>query len=140
MPTFTLKPVEIEAFQMTEAARKDRKSWPDWLQEAWEKPNAEMGSIWPQNYPIETGEENLVMRVREGTAFVQWGDVIIRYPDGRLAHRKAEVFLDTFDGAEGHIEPPPPPEQPPEPVPTIQGDRPMLPADFEAQLAAQRER
>ena len=42
------RPVEIEAFQMTEERRQDMSEWPPWLHEAWNKRFWHVGAVYPE--------------------------------------------------------------------------------------------
>ena len=97
---FKKKPVEVEAFQLTEESRKDNSTWPEWLNEAWQKNHAEPGAVFPANYPFSDGEDELKIHTLEGEMVASFGDWIIRGVVGELYPCKPEVFAATYEAAE----------------------------------------
>lgn len=97
MPKFRKKPVVIEAFQMTQARRRDNSEWPNWLNVAWNKDIDEVGALWPAEYPESDGTDELVIHTLEGTHRVSWGDWIIRGVKGELYPCKPDIFEATYD-------------------------------------------
>ncbi len=91
------KPIVIEAFQMTYAARQDNSEWPVWLSQAWNKENHEIGSLYPEDYPHSQGNDRLVIHTLEGRMMVGWGDYIIRGIAGELYPCRAEIFHNTYE-------------------------------------------
>ena len=47
MTWYRKRPISVQAFQMTEAAMNREIYWPDWLEEASEKPAGEAGALRP---------------------------------------------------------------------------------------------
>lgn len=90
MPKFTKKPVTIEAFQITEETSKDNKDWPNWLNEAWQKPKIEPGAVYP-------GGEMLAITTLEGIMSVSPGDWIIQGVKGELYPCKPDIFEQTYN-------------------------------------------
>lgn len=91
------KPVVVEAFQMTKARRQDNKDWPEWLNEAWNRPHHVVGAVFPKNYPESDGTDQLVIYTPEGDHIVSWGDYIIRGVAGELYPCKPEIFHMTYE-------------------------------------------
>lgn len=91
------KPVVIEAFQMTKERRTPNADWPDWLNEAWNKAQNELGAVYSENWPNSKGDDNLIIRTLEGQMFVGWGDYIIRGIKGELYPCKPEIFEATYE-------------------------------------------
>lgn len=99
MGHYRKKPVVIEAFQMTEAARRDNSEWPDWLHEAWNKAPGEPGALLGCNFPNSNGTDPLRIVTLEGALDVSWGDWIIRGTAGELYPCKPDIFADIYDPA-----------------------------------------
>ncbi len=95
MPLFRKKPVEVEAFQMTQERRQSNADWPTWLHRAWNFERYEPGSV----YPTEegTGDGTLSITTLEGEHLVTWGDFIIRGAQGELYPCKEDIFRATYD-------------------------------------------
>ena len=100
MTKFRKKPVVIEAFQMTRERRGDNKDWPNWLNEAWNKPHGESGAVYPVDYPHSDGADELQITTLEGTHLVTFGDWIIRGVKGELYPCKPDVFALTYEPAD----------------------------------------
>lgn len=96
---FIKKPVTVEAFQMTRERRQNNKDWPEWLNEAWNKPHGVPGAVYPKHYPDSDGTDNLMIRTLEGVHQVSWDDWIIRGIKGELYPCKPEIFAATYDEA-----------------------------------------
>jgi len=94
---FKKKPIEVEAFQMTEARRRDNSEWPNWLHEAWNEPRLEIGSLSPLNYPNSDGTDTLLLGTLEGVMNVRWGDWIVRGIQGELYAVKPDIFAATYE-------------------------------------------
>lgn len=94
---FTKKPVTIEAFQMTEARRRDNSEWPEWLNKAWNEPHGEPGSVFPRNYPDSDGTDELAIYTLEGIHLVSFGDWIIQGVQGELYPCKPDIFAATYE-------------------------------------------
>ena len=113
---FRKRPVEIEAFQMTEARRGDNSDWPNWLNRAWNEKAGTIGSVYPillepATWPgliwasMLSGEEkegtdHLIIVTLEGKMRVEWGDWIIRGVQGELYPCKPEIFAATYEAVE----------------------------------------
>lgn len=104
------KPVVIEAFQMTEERRRDNRDWPNWLHEAWNKGNSEIGglypgnkgnteidSLYPEKYPTPDGSERLRIKTLEGDQLVSWGDYIIKGVKGEIYPCRCDIFELTYE-------------------------------------------
>ena len=85
------KPIEIEAFQMTEAARIDGVGWPVWLDDAAYKSKDKPGSLWK-----EQGGK-IYLNTLEGDLQVSEDDWIIRGIQGELYPCKPDIFAATYD-------------------------------------------
>ena len=94
---FRKKPVVVEAFQMTEERRKDNTDWPEWLNQAWNKEQGEVGAVFPADFPFSNGEDELKVHTLEGEMRVSFGDWIIRGVAGELYPRKPEIFEQTYE-------------------------------------------
>jgi hypothetical protein len=94
------KPVVVEAFQMTEARRKDNSEWPKWLHIAWNTPRYDYGALWPLNYPVSDGADTLLLNTPEGVMNVRFGDWIIRGVAGELYPCKPDIFAATYEPVE----------------------------------------
>ena len=83
---------EIDAFQFTKKARwAEPSGWPEWLREAWNRPIAEAGSLYPTN------DGRFFIRTHKGPQAIAYNDWIIREPDGRLRNLKPDVFEAAYD-------------------------------------------
>jgi hypothetical protein len=92
------KPVIIEAFQMTEERRYDNSEWPQWLNEAWNKPVTEEGALFHcADGCLEGDPTPLFIQTLEGTHKVGWGDFIIQGVSGELYPCKPDIFELTYD-------------------------------------------
>lgn len=96
---FRKKPVVIEAFQMTKARRLDNSEWPNWLNEAWQKPVAEVGSFFcsADGCSEEESHTPVFLQTLEGTHSVSWDDWIIRGVMGELYPIKPDIFAETYE-------------------------------------------
>lgn len=83
------KPIEIEAFQMTEERMESREDWPNWLILAWEKKELQC---------IGSGALHIEWRVRtlEGSLHISANDWIIRGVKGELYPCKPDIFEATY--------------------------------------------
>jgi hypothetical protein len=97
MPKYRKKPVVIEAFQMTEARRGDNSEWPDWLNQAWNLPDCNENSVWPQNFPNSDGTDHLCIGTLEGVYLVSWDDFIIQGVKGEIYACKPDIFALTYE-------------------------------------------
>lgn len=84
----------IEAFQMTQAHRKDNSEWPLWLHQAWDKERGEVGSLYPQGTLSDDGL--LSVGTLEGRLAVAWDDWITQ-EDGELSLCKPDIFAATYE-------------------------------------------
>ena len=92
MPRFRKKPVEVEAFQMTEERAADQSEWPDWLSERWTYPYGSEGSM---NWNPDSGK--MVIHTLERAHRVNWDDWIIQGVAGELYSVKPEIFEATYE-------------------------------------------
>jgi len=97
MAKYRKKPVVIEAFQMTKARRQDNSEWPSWLSQAWQKLHAEIGALYPENFPNSDGTDRLRIKTLEGDQLVSWDDFIIQGVQGEIYPCKPEIFHKTYD-------------------------------------------
>lgn len=97
---FRKKPVVVEAFQMTEERRKDNTDWPEWLNEAWNKKQGEVGAVFPADSPFSNGEDELKVHTLEGKMRVAFGDWIIKGVAGELYPCKPDIFEATYEAVE----------------------------------------
>lgn len=97
MTRYRKKPVVIEAFQMTEARRRDNSEWPAWLHEAWSKGHSEAGAVFPSQYPNSDDTDMLKIHTLEGDHLVGWGDWIIQGVKGELYPCKPDIFTATYE-------------------------------------------
>ena len=88
------KPVVIDAFQMTKNRRSDNSEWPTWLNTAWQKPVAEVGSVFCSADGGIVGERDtpLFINTLKGAVRVFWDDWIIRGVEGELYLFKPDVI------------------------------------------------
>ena len=86
---FRKKPVVIEAFQMTRARRDDNSEWPNWLNEAWNKPHGEGALFIDADDPER---KRLCIGTLEGVHRVLWDDWIIQGIKGELYPIKPHIF------------------------------------------------
>lgn len=92
------KPIVVEAFRITEETRTDNRDWPNWLHDAWQKPEGEMGAVYPL-YQMSKGGP-LLIRTLEGVMACAIGDWIIQGVKGELYPCKAEIFDLSYEAAE----------------------------------------
>lgn len=90
------KPVVIEAFQMTEARRRDHADWPEWLHRAW---NREPGAGVLFVDADDPSGHRLVIGTLEGVHRVSWDDWIVRGVKGELYAVKPDIFEATYESA-----------------------------------------
>jgi hypothetical protein len=93
------KPVVIEAFQMTEARRKDNSEWPMWLHQAWNEDHDTIGALYPSDYPNSDGADLLRIQTLEGNQLVSWNDYIILGVCGEIYPCRADIFEQTYESA-----------------------------------------
>ena len=92
------KPVEIEAFQMTEERRWNNVDWPQWMHLAWNKPDNEEGALnCLQESDRTEGECDLWICTLEGVHKVTFGDWIIQGVQGELYPCKPDIFEATYE-------------------------------------------
>lgn len=95
---YQLKPVVVEAFQMTKETGRDNRDWPEWLHEAWNKGRRDAGAFF--RMPAGSDDLYLVEKNKSQPIHVAPGDWIIRHADGSLSHCKRSVFEETYEPAE----------------------------------------
>lgn len=92
------RPVEIEAFQLTQFSRQDNRYWPEWLNHAWNLDRHAPGAVSPL---VEgTGDGELQISTLEGVMTVSFGDWIIRGVSGELYPCKPDIFEKTYEAVE----------------------------------------
>ena len=99
MAKYRKKPVVVEVFQMTEDRRKSNSEWPVWLHKAWQLDELAKGAVWPSMGRHSDGNDRLMIRTREGTHLVDWGDWIIQGIKGELYPCKPDIFEKTYEVA-----------------------------------------
>ncbi|KKK47174.1 hypothetical protein LCGC14_3157870 [marine sediment metagenome] len=87
------KPVVIEAFQMTEARRRDNSEWPEWLHRAWNMEGE--GALFINS--DDPQRQRLCIGTLEGVHKVDWNDWIIRGVKGELYPCKPDIFEATYE-------------------------------------------
>lgn len=97
---FRKKPVVIEAFQMTRERRASNAEWPEWLNEAWNRPHDAPGAVFPKNYPASDAADEVVIFTLEGLHLVNFDDWIIRGIKGELYPCKPDIFAATYEPVE----------------------------------------
>lgn len=97
MAKYRKRPVVIEAFQMTEARRRDNAEWPNWLNEAWQKAVGEGALFIDSDDPAR---HRLCIGTLEGVHRVLWDDFIIRGVKGELYPCKPDIFATTYEAVE----------------------------------------
>ena len=71
-----MKPIVIEAFQMTKESFNDNTRWPQWLHEAW---TGDILLFDPNHTECNWKDMPLVLYVRRGPPLpIEWGDWIIK--------------------------------------------------------------
>ena len=96
MHRYRKRPIEVEAFQMTEARRWDNNEWPNWLNEAWNKGGSEVGALWCD----QIANEKLYIVTLEGSLRVAFDDWIIQGVQGELCPCKPDIFEATYEPVE----------------------------------------
>ena len=92
------KPVEIEAFQMTEERRESNLEWPGWMHKAWQLDRETPGSLYPTDEGTSSG--TLSIGTLEGQHLVLWGDWIIQGVKGEIYPCKPDIFEMTYEQVE----------------------------------------
>jgi len=90
------KPVTIEAFQMTEERRNSNADWPEWLNEAWNKPFEEVGSLF-----LLGGA--MIISTLEGNVVASPNDWIIKGVKGELYPCRPDIFEMTYEKVEDSL-------------------------------------
>ena len=96
---FRKKPIVIEAFQMTRERRTDNTDWPEWLNEAWNRPWSQVGAVSSEDFP-NGGKDRLLIHTMEGEMTVGWDDWIIQGVKGELYACKPDIFAATYESAD----------------------------------------
>lgn len=95
----------FDAFQITNASRAERDTWPQWLKDAHlnDKAIATTGGVFPVDYPNSDGTDQLRLEVSGETGGmggrVAWGDWIVRDADGQLSLCPADRFTAIYEPA-----------------------------------------
>lgn len=89
MPTYREKPVE--AFQLTEKSMEKEKSWPDWVQESWNKEADEDNSF------TRTGGGLLTLKTSSVMHLLDIGWWIIKGLDGNFKAVSDEKFQEYYE-------------------------------------------
>lgn len=88
------RPIEVEAFQMTEARRSDNSEWPEWLHQAWNMDGGEGALFINEDDP---DRHRLALGTLEGVYLIQWDDWIIQGIKGELYPCKPDIFEMTYE-------------------------------------------
>jgi hypothetical protein len=94
MNKYRKKPIEVEAFQITRATRRDNSNWPNWLHQAWQKEPTEEGSLRPIT---SSPHGELIIYTKEGDMFVKFNDYIIQGIQGEIYPCKPDIFEATYE-------------------------------------------
>ena len=94
---YKAKPVVIEAFQITAKSRADNSDWPNWLNDAWQKDEYEIGSVHPTGRFKSDGTDRLEVKTINGWMIVDWGDWIIKDHTGELSVKEPDYFERSYD-------------------------------------------
>lgn len=96
---YKMKPLVIEAYQMTSENRNAFSFWPEWLQKAYlEKSFRDIGSVFLTN-PVNTNG-TLSIRTSDGCVIVHNGDYIIQGVNGNIFSLEPDVFEATYEPVE----------------------------------------
>lgn len=87
---YTAKPVNIEAFQITQGRMEDRSAWPEWLTKAFEKGMAPFGA-W------KSGESLFMIATNDGATPIYEGDWVIENADGSLSVKGPKQFKREYE-------------------------------------------
>ncbi len=82
---------------MTKERRESNVDWPSWLHEAWNKGQAEAGSLYPIDFPHSNGKDELEILTLEGVHRVSFDDFIIQGVNGELYPCKPDIFEKTYE-------------------------------------------
>jgi len=93
---FRKKPVVIEAFQMTKERRMDNKDWPEWLNQAWNKREVDIGAVFRQNHRAIMPDQ-ICVNTLEGIMLIDWNDYIIKGVKGELYNCKPDIFEMSYE-------------------------------------------
>ncbi len=93
--TYRKKPVEIQAFQMTELRRVDNSEWPNWINQAWNLDRGVVGSLYPTQ--IGTGKGTCSIGTLGGQQLVSWDDWIIQGVQSEIYPCKPDIFKQTYE-------------------------------------------
>ncbi|WP_298966734.1 hypothetical protein [uncultured Roseibium sp.] len=69
---------------LTQKNRRDLRTWPEWLHQAWCAPNDKVGSLRPTDFPDSDGNDTLTLNVSSGEVVVDFGDIIATNTAGNL--------------------------------------------------------
>lgn len=92
------KPVEIEAFRMTERRMRDNEDWPNWLHAAWNGNRGEPGTVQLDD-ATKLDNRRFEVVTLEGVMAVNPGDWIIKGIAGELYPCKDDIFRATYESA-----------------------------------------
>lgn len=84
-----LAPVVVEAFQIF-----PDHDWPEWFKDAWNH-GPGVGRFWIDSE--DQTKMRLVLGTLQGVQFLEWGDWIIRGPQGELEACQPDIFEQTHD-------------------------------------------
>jgi hypothetical protein len=92
------KPIVVEAYRITEAARLCYADWPEWLKEAWDKSDDEIGSVYPsRDYDNDC---RIYVKTLEGAYLIEWDAYIIKGIEGELYPCRGDIFERTYEKVE----------------------------------------
>ena len=85
------RPIIVEAVQMPPGRYHDTRDWPEWLMEASDKGNHEMGCLF-----MGAGD-TMMIQTLEGYMKVGYNDYIIQGVGGELYPCKPDIFEASYD-------------------------------------------
>lgn len=89
------KPVVVDAFQMTERNRWNRKTWPQWLEEAWQMDHRKIGAFWSLNNAYD-----FFIRTLKGAERITYNDWITCGTKSELNLCKPDIFEEIYEVVE----------------------------------------
>lgn len=95
------KPIQIEAFQMTQERMDNNADWPSWLHEAWNRDWGNLGAVAPQAKDSRSDKTlRLEVFTSSGIATVCADDWIIKGVAGELYPCSPDIFAATYEPAD----------------------------------------
>ena len=91
------RPIEVEAFQITEAHRADNSTWPQWLNRAWNREPWSVNSVFPLHGQSSDGADPLVVMTLGGPLDIEWDYWIISGIEGELYLCNPNIFILVYE-------------------------------------------